>query len=79
MENGDVDESSPVEVDVEAPASHEDHVLMPVDLPHPPQTYDAAIIVSNPPSIAFVFIRLAFEFKSSITFLTSFLVASLLM
>ena len=30
-------ESSSIEADVEAPASHEDHVLTPVDLPPPPQ------------------------------------------
>ena len=42
MKDGDDAESSSIEVDVEAPASHEDHVLMPVDLPPPPQSHDAA-------------------------------------
>ena len=51
MEDGDDAESSSIEADVEVPASHEDHVLIPVDLPPPPQAHDAATMVSNTPSM----------------------------
>ena len=51
MKDGDDAESSSVEADAEAPASKEDHVLIPVDLPPPPQAHEAATILSNTPSM----------------------------